>query len=316
MYFFDDLPRLQRAVATASSSTRNAEWTRAMAEWMLVRLVDLSRSRLSRADILNGHYTYQPQVRQFIAGDPTPSTCESDPQEVDTRHGVPLTVQIHSWEKKYRICRTSKLSNSLADDVREGEFAVAMSLGHLLFSEFWYGLPAVGSFGIFTHPLGTTTASPNGASGKQCFKEKTANEIFGELRDAMKGMDNPQLVMSEQAWLDGADKILAGGDRCARLGDCLIQKLTQSEATGGFTSANFSIMKFLDDVTLPDATNLGGVFIVWDQDSVDFPASLPVFISPLQQKKRVDQIREISSAGTIVKFTDSLRIVTGINDCT
>ena len=139
-----------------------------------------------------------------------------------------------------------------------------------------------------------TPAAAAPVSGQTNFESKTANEVIGEIRDAMRGMRNPNLAISEQAWGDIADKILGDGNNCNRAGDCILQKLVQSELTGTFSGTlggDFFIRKYFDDVSIGGVPT-EGIYVVWDEDAVNIPTDNPDFMSPMPQKKRVDVIQE------------------------
>lgn len=314
---FTDLDAFRNRVQAISNDVAQSEFNRAAGEWRLGEIVPVGA--LPQATLDTGYYKYNPQLRLFVAGDPTPATCESDPQEVDYSVGDPISVKANTWEKKHRICRMSDCMETLEDKVAGNEFAVGLAIGELHFQEFWYGYPTLGTYGLFNHPLGNVSATPapiTPITGETNFGSKTANEVIGEIVSKMRGMRNPKLAISEQAWSEVADKILGDGNNCNRAGDCILQKLSQSESTQGFTGTNgvdFFVMKWLDNPTVAGVDS-DGVYIVWDADAVEYPISDPDFLSAMKQKKRVDSIRQTSSVGTIVKFADSLCIVTGINE--
>lgn len=314
---FSDLDALRNRVQAISNDVAMTQYNLAAEQWQIGRMISVGN--LPEEAIMKGYYKYSPQQRLYVSADPTPATCESDPQEVDYSVGEDLSVKVNSWEKKHRICRSSDGIETLEQKVAGNEFAVALGIGEVHFQEFWYGYPQLGTYGLFNHPLGNVSATPapiNPISGTTNFQSKTANEVIGEIVTKMRGMRNPRLAISEKAWSDVADKILGDGNNCNRAGDCILQKIAQSESTQGFTGTNgtdFFVMKWLDNPIVVGVPS-EGVYIVWDADAVEYPISDPEFLSAMPQKKRVDSIRQSSSVGAIVKYTDSLCVVTGINE--
>lgn len=313
---FNDLDAFRGRVQAISNDVRQAQFNAAAAEWQLGTIVPMGT--LSPLTLDRGYYKYDPQQRLYVSGDPTPATCESDPQEVDYSVGDPISVKTNTWEKKFRVCRKNDCDESLESAIANKEFAVALTLGQVLFEEFWNGYARIGTYGLFNHPLGNVSATPapiTPVPGFTNFASKTANEIIGEITTKMRGMKNPKLAISEIAWASVADKILEGGGTCNRAGDCILQKISQSESTQNFSGTNgddFFVMKWLDNPQI-SGVDSDGVYIVWDADAVEYPISDPEFLSAMPQKKRVDSIREITSVGVVVKYTDSLCVVTGIN---
>lgn len=310
---FDNALEFAQRYEQISSSVRGAQVASALEQWKLNKYVNITF--MEQEDQMRGYYEYMPQIRNFVSGDPSPATCKSMPSKIQSSSlSEPLSVKIRHIEIADDLCIMSNVSKSLEDTIAEMEFNFALVLGESARHAFFYGGSSVNMHGLLNHPSSVESVSPTGEASTTYFADKTANEIVGELSEAMLGLREPKILISEKAWRDAANKIVGNGDRCNRAGDCILKLLGQ-DGTINFNPVigeNVFIEKWMDSPSIDGITPVEGAYVVWDATAVEHPLTPFNFIYPEPKMKYIDIIRQVAHVGAIVKYDDSVRIVTGV----
>ena len=146
-YNSNDIKRLTVQVDSLSRNTFKAQFAKAVKEFPLLGLVSISK--IGERD---DSFTHTPSRRNWVAGDASPASCDSDPNRVESAGGQPIRSFTTLHELGYKICQFDCRDKTVKDIVEEKEYAVSIGLMNVLANRFWKGNPEMMQYGVTNHP--------------------------------------------------------------------------------------------------------------------------------------------------------------------
>ena len=318
-YKYNDIKRMTRDVDSISRRIMMRAFNDAMADFEGQLFLDFQE--LGEDEKM---FEYRPKDRKYIFGanNVQPASCSSLPGDVEMSNGDSIKGLTHLFESGYHLCIHECEANSLEEEVYNKEYAVAMSLIHMLFQQMWYGIPELMQFGLLNHPLveiiespptntpGEETCSGADNCGSTKWEHKSVNEIVKEIKSAIRHYTNPQMIMSQNAY-DNAmtfvdEKLLAQGTygvmRYEQVEDVLRRQ-------GLMGLRNIIPEEELD--MHPEYDNKD-IAIAMDRGAMALTASKPIWKGADHDQKNVHVVREIRTGGLRINYADAVKILVGV----
>lgn len=257
-------------------------------------------------------FSYTPKSRNIIMGECTPASCKSTPTTVDTAGGDTIRGFTQPYESAFEVCFKDCRENDLCDLVLDKEIAALMQLYFKAYNNFWFGSPQLMQFGLTNHPLTEVTDSPpTGTDGSSAWADKTNNQIMKELRECMKYMVNPVVLISEEAYensLGCADEAGNGTRGCGTRVNCI------TELLGAQQGINFNgEIKFMEELDCVAGFDGSNIALVYDANAMGFGLSSPIFLGaePISTKVVMSN-RMINVGGMRIEYEGSVKVIKGI----
>lgn len=300
---YDDIKLLTRHVDRSGKKQYKKAASKAVDFFPLLGLVEIEQISDDESD-----FSYTPESRTYIMGDPSPVSCKSVPSRVEENEGMEIRGFNTRHELGYEICKFDCKTDTLAQIIAKKEQSVAIGLMNFLAKRFWVGNPSLLQFGITNHPAITHIESPHdGKDGSSKLKDKSNDQVMKLIRGLMKNLINPVVLLSELSYEDSLGSIDDSTSKCNLRADCITKSLKDQQNINFKGPIRFS--EELDKVEDFDGEN---VMIVFDSGSLKLKSSGVIWQGAYNDGKTVYVDRLINTSGLVIEHYDSVFVVTGV----
>lgn len=319
-YKYNDIKRMTRDVDTISRRIMQRAFNDAMADFEGQLFLDFQE--LGEDEKM---FEYRPKDRKYIFGanNVQPASCSSLPGDVEMSSGDSIKGLTHLFESGYHLCIHECEANSLEEEVYNKEYAVAMSLIHMLFQQMWYGIPELMQFGLLNHPLieiiespatntpGEETCSGQDNCGSTKWAHKSINEIVKEIKAAIRHYTNPQLLVSQNAY---DESMFVLDDRLIAAGTPGVFRYEQVQSALGKSRSGVGLGDIIPTEELDMHPEYGNkdIAIAMDRGAMALTASKPIWKGADHDQKNVHVVREIRTGGLRINYADAVKILVGV----
>jgi hypothetical protein len=306
-FYTKNVRQLERDVNRISNNVRQTQWLTALKSFRLNGL-----TKVETIGETEETFSYTPEERIIIMGDASPASCNSTPMVVDYASSEEFKGFTVTHEVGYEVClKDCKTDNTLISKVTHGEYSSSVVLLNHLYNKFWYGNPELMQFGLLNHPLTEIIDSPNnGRDGSSSFSSKSNNQVMKEIRNALKYMIDPRVIMSEQAFENSMGDANTGDNQtgCDTRSEC-VKSLLSKQSNIRF-DGEIEFMSELDNRQEFDGDD---IMLIYDADSVAMTSSGVIYLSAASVSTKVVLAnRLINTAGLRINYADSVKIIRGI----